>query len=57
MKRLLAAFVFAVAAAAFAAPALSGSSATVRHPAKTHVQLHTQEHHCPFAGTGTAADL
>jgi hypothetical protein len=58
MKRLVAAFAFAVASAAIAAPALSGASATVRHPAKTHVQLHIQEHHCPLSGTsGTSADL
>jgi hypothetical protein len=58
MKRLVAAFVFAMASAAIAAPALSGASATVRHPAKTHVQLHIQEHHCPFSGTtGSSADL
>jgi hypothetical protein len=58
MKRLVAAFVFAVASAAVAAPALSGASATVRHPAKMHVQLHIQEHHCPLSGTsGTSADL
>jgi hemoglobin-like flavoprotein len=58
MKRVVTAFAFAVAAAAVAAPALSGTSSTVRQPAKTHVQLHVQEHHCPLAGTGgTSADL
>jgi hypothetical protein len=58
MKRLVVAFAFAVSAAAIAAPALSGAASTVRHPAKTHVQLKAHEHHCPLSGTsGTSADL
>ena len=59
MKRLVVAFVFAVAAAGLAAPAVSSSAGTTTHPAKVHAKLHVLRAHdgpCPFAQQNAAAD-
>ena len=61
MKRLVVAFLAAVAAAVLAAPAVSSSAGQTTHPAKrtskSHLFLRAHDGPCPFASHGAAADL